>query len=348
MNNYLNNYFSFVPIYNEFIEKYVSKANHSFIIIYIYILKKSINNEMLILSELSQNLNMLASDILRGISYWKEEGLLDYEEIDEKLKVTFFDLNSNKELQNIKNTDISFNDLDAQNEITTSENLLMKSEQSEIKQLYSLAEKKLAKTLSYNEKQILTKLYSEYGMSIEIMATLFTYCVEKRKLNFSYIEKVAIDWHENNIDSIEKLEAYLDLYDKNYKAILKAFGIRNRASIKEEEDYMKKWLVDLNMPLEIIKFCCTRTIMNTGYNRFSYADKIIVGLYEKNIKTIEEAKKVFNEFDREFKNKNNKEVPINYNKQQKNKFFNYKQTEYDHEKIKKMQFELLKMEVGEQ
>ena len=33
----INNYFSFVPLYNFFIEKYMIKANPSFVIVYIYI-----------------------------------------------------------------------------------------------------------------------------------------------------------------------------------------------------------------------------------------------------------------------------------------------------------------------
>ena len=37
--NIMNNYFSFVPIYNLFIEKYMIKSNPSFVVIYIYIKK---------------------------------------------------------------------------------------------------------------------------------------------------------------------------------------------------------------------------------------------------------------------------------------------------------------------
>lgn len=342
----MNNYFSFVPIYNLFIEKYMIKSNPSFVIIYIYILKKSINSEDIDLEDLSKELNILASDIIKALEYWQSQNIISYKQINNKVEVIFFEIKE----QNLQNNGDKKQELDNKDKTYTDEEVTIYSQKEEIQQLFRLAEKKLAKTLTYQDRKILIALYENYGMSLEILAILFTYCIENGKNNLNYIEKVAIDWCENNIDSLEKVETYLKVYNSDFKTIMKFFGILNRAPIKKEEDFMKKWVLDYKMPMPVIEEACVRTVITTGKASFEYASSIIERWKERNVKSLEDIKNLDNEYENYIKSKKEEKQkrveqvfkPNIKNNYGKNKFVNYKQEPLDYELLRKIEIMALK------
>lgn len=342
----MNNYFSFVPIYNLFIEKYMIKSNPSFVIIYIYILKKSINSEDINLEDLSKELNILASDIIKALEYWQSQNIISYKQINNKVEVIFFEIKE----QNLQNNGDKKQELDNKDKTYTDEEVTIYSQKEEIQQLFRLAEKKLAKTLTYQDRKILIALYENYGMSLEILAILFTYCIENGKNNLNYIEKVAIDWCENNIDSLEKVETYLKVYNSDFKTIMKFFGILNRAPIKKEEDFMKKWVLDYKMPMPVIEEACVRTVITTGKASFEYASSIIERWKERNVKSLEDIKNLDNEYENYIKSKKEEKQkrveqvfkPNIKNNYGKNKFVNYKQEPLDYELLRKIEIMALK------
>ena len=335
----INNYFSFVPLYNFFIEKYMIKANPSFVIVYIYILKMLIKNEDIYLDNVSNKLNMLASDVIKALDYWQYEKIISYKQVENKVEITFF----SKKQENINK--ISNNINNKEDKVT------IYSEKEEIQQIFRLAEKKLAKTLSYQDRQTLITLYEDYGMSMEILAVLLTYCIENGKTNFRYIEKVGIDWCENNIDSLEKVEAYLKVTNDDYRAIISAFGIRNRAPIKKEEDFIKKWLLEYKIPIPVIQEACTRAVLQTGQVSFDYANKIIENWKDNNVKTLDDIKKLDDQFENSKKAKENetkkdknvqKTYKNNIKTKNKNKFLNYSQRQPNYELLRKLEIMALK------
>ena len=335
----INNYFSFIPLYNFFIEKYMIKANPSFVIVYIYILKMFINNEDIYLDNVSNKLNMLASDVIKALDYWQYEKIISYKQVENKVEITFF----SKKQENINK--ISNNINNKEDKVT------IYSEKEEIQQIFRLAEKKLAKTLSYQDRQTLITLYEDYGMSMEILAVLLTYCIENGKTNFRYIEKVGIDWCENNIDSLEKVEAYLKVTNDDYRAIMSAFGIRNRAPIKKEEDFIKKWLLEYKIPIPVIQEACIRAVLQTGQVSFDYANKIIENWKDNNVKTLDDIKKLDDQFENSKKAKENetkkdenvqKTYKNNIKTYSKNKFLNYSQRQPNYELLRKLEIMALK------
>ncbi|WP_250278871.1 DnaD domain protein [[Clostridium] colinum] len=347
----INSYFSFVPLYNDFIEKYMIKANSSFVVIYIFLLKCYINKEDIYLDKVSAKLNILASDIIKALDYWKSENIISYKQMQNKVEILFFPF---------KNDEINENNLKKSQNLNYKEDeITINSQKEDIQKIFRLAEKKFAKTLSYQDREILISLYENYGMSIEILAVLFTYCIENGKTNLKYIEKVAIDWCENNIDSIEKVEAYLKVYNNDFKTIMGFFGQSNRTPIKKEEDIMKIWLIDYKMPMKLIEEACTRTVLKTGKVSFEYANSILKDWKDKNITSLEEVKRLDSDYENSLKAKEEEKQKKleqiyknkissnnNFNNYKTNKFVNYKQKEPDYELLKKIQLKALREEVG--
>lgn len=333
----INNYFSFVPLYNTFIEKYIPTTNPNFVVIYIYLLKCYICNEEIVLDKIATKLNILQTDIIKALDYWQSKDIISYKLEENKLKIAFFAIKEH-------------NFVSLQQKTYTDEEITFYSQKEDIQQVFRLAEKKLAKPLSYQDRKILINIYENYCMSIEMMAILFTYCIENGKNNLNYIEKIAIDWCENNIDTLEKVEAYLKIYNNDFKKILKYFGVTNRLPIKKEEDIMKIWLLKYKMPLELIEEACTRTIIKTGNQSFEYANSILKGWYEKNIKTLQDVKQLDTQYENTIKAKENEKQKIaeqkfqRYNNQtyNKSKFVNYNQKQPDYNLLRKIEIMSLK------
>lgn len=341
--NNLSNYFNFTPICNLFIEKYISKANPIFVVIYIFLLNKCFKNESLIINEISKEFDILESDILKCLNYWKEHNLIEYKIENENLYVNFLNIKIETAPKVIIQKEKSYSD----------EEIMFYSKQEEVQQLFRLAENKLAKTLSYQDRKKIIELYEGYNISIEVFATLLTYCKERNKTNFNYIEKVALDWCENGIDTAEKVDEYIKIYDENYKKILKALGI-NSEPTKAQLVYLKKWTNEYKMSLKLIEKACDITLITIGRASFEYVDKILISWKAQNIATIEQVEEINEKFKAEKqikfeenqkklqKNLENKQYSQNY---KNDKFVNYTQPKLDFKKLREYEIKNLRGEI---
>ncbi|MFI3231402.1 MAG: hypothetical protein R3Y29_07645, partial [bacterium] len=88
-------YFPYFPMSNEFIENYMIKSNPNFVIIYIYILKKTMENKIINMDEISNNLNLLSSDIVKSLQYWQNNNLIKFTIINNIIDIEYFEVPSN-------------------------------------------------------------------------------------------------------------------------------------------------------------------------------------------------------------------------------------------------------------
>lgn len=353
----VQNYFPFVPISREFVENYMLEANPSFVVIYIYMLERFSSGEETKINDIVASTNMLETDIRRSLDYWKDKGLIKYNILDDDksnvLEVIFLNCESSdkKELKELKkineNSEITKKSqkklieqefrvpVQTMNDVANAEYY---SKIDDIQATFRLAEKKLGKTLSHSERNILLNLRENYGISIEVLASLFTYCVEMGKSNLYYMEKVAINWVENEIDTPEKVEAYLTHTNqraKETRRIMYALGIKNREPIKDEIDYIDKWISKYKMPLEIIEEACTRTIMGARGPNFKYVNTILESWFEGNAFSFEEIKLLDERHEK--KNNNNSRKDKKFNKSSNNRFANYNQKPVPTDVLKKIE-----------
>ena len=65
-------------IANDFIDKYMAKANGEFVKVYLFLLRhKDDSAASLAPSAIADCLNLTENDILRALRYWESEGLLN-------------------------------------------------------------------------------------------------------------------------------------------------------------------------------------------------------------------------------------------------------------------------------
>ena len=155
----------------------------------------------------------------------------------------------------------------------------------EVKWLLNIIEIYLDRLIKPMDLQLIMYLYESLGFSPELIMYLYEYCVSKNKKNPSYIEAVALSWAEEEIDTVEKAEAATVLYNSNYNAVNKAFGL-NRSPGNVEKQFINKWLNKFGFTIEIIVEACNRTILMTQKPDFKYTDKILENWFKKDVKEL--------------------------------------------------------------
>ena len=143
-------------------------------------------------------------------------------------------------------------------------------------------------------------------------------------MGMRYMEKVAMDWADKGIFDQESAEDYLNLNVNQYRKIMRYFGITGRNPSEEEQGFMSSWLRKLEMPLDIIKEACNRTVNNTGKASFSYANTILNDWHNAGVKTLAQVKQL----DEEYRQKKKKTQKKN-EQSGANTFNNYDKRVYD-------------------
>lgn len=141
----------------------------------------------------------------------------------------------------------------------------------------------LKKNLTPNDLHILFGLKDWLKMSDTLIYFLIEHCAERNHTHLSYIEKIAIDWHEKQIETVEQAKDYLASYPSYYYTVLKAYGIYNLAPIPAQIKMIDKWLKNYQLPMDLIVYACEKTILQAGKPELNYTDSILKAWKEKQL-----------------------------------------------------------------
>jgi len=326
------------PVSNIFIDKYMPQANATFVKVYLYGLRHcfSGNNEI-DNKQVAKDLNILESDVVNAWIYWESVGaikLIRSNNTDD-FDIEFIDLPSAEQEKQKKVSRIV---LDSRPNYSPEEISIYIEQDENIRYMYNVAQEKLGKMLSSSDISILYSLYDWLRLPVEVIVMLIEYCVSINKRNMRYIEKVAIHWADEGINTVDKVEQHLmQIEEKRSKlyAIKKCFGITDRQLTSTEENYILQWTDKMKFDMEMIAKAYELTILNTGKLSFPYLNSILQSWHEKGITTVTEVEKEKKQY-----KENNKEKYKNHASskdiKRSNKFINFKQTKYNFEEIEKI------------
>lgn len=316
------NKINFTPVSNVFIEKYMPSARGEFIKVYLLLLKFTTTNEPGVNGEIiASKLNLLESDVMNALHYWNEQGVIKLNPIDK-----------------MNNFNIEFLPLDdIHSEGSSNVNLLdTLLNNSETTGMLKEIEKILARPLSNKEMEMYLNWQKDFSFTSELILLLVEYCSSKGKNDYRYIEKVALSWHDMNIDSIEKAQNYIKhTEDKwvKYRQILNYLGIKNTEMMKPQEDLLNKWLFTYKFDIKLIEKACDICFERLNRADFKYIDGILSKWFSDNIKTLEDVAIK----DRNHKaNYNNNNYNNKYkNNKNSNCFNNFQGRNYDYNSLEK-------------
>lgn len=349
---------------NIFIDSYMPSANGAYVKVYIYLLRCMTSADLEItISSIADHLDDTEKDIIRALCYWEKVNLLSLvRDTDNQIvSITINDIYTTENNQNTEEFATATASAPATppsipeqvetvpippNQIfekpTYSEAQIKQlTGNDEVKWLLNIIEIYLDRLIKPMDLQLILYLYESLGFSAELIMYLYEYCVSKNKKNPSYIEAVALSWAEEGIDTVEKAEAATVLYNSNYNAVNKAFGL-NRAPGNVEKQFINKWLNKFGFTIDIIVEACNRTILMTQKPDFKYADKILENWSKKGVKDLSQVARLDEEHTKNVhsKAKSTKVIPV-AKQSQSNRFNAFPQRSYTDEDYSSMEQRLL-------
>ncbi len=299
---------------NEFIDQYMVSANGEHVKVYLYILCHK--DEDITISSIADALNHTEADVTRAIAYWEKVGVIKKPE-ESPVK---------EKAPNIQMSEPKPQKPKVKEKVVYTQDQVMKLQSDEdFSQLLYIAQQYLNKVFTQRECAVYAYLYDGLQMSIELLEFLTEYCVQNNHTSIRYIETVALNWHENQIDTVERAKAYTMGFGKDVFGVLKAFGINDRSPAESEKEIINKWYKELGFTKEIIIEACRRTIDTIHTPSFQYADKILTQWKKQGVKHLSDISNLDQK--RQSKGKSEKGKPAN------NRFHNFEQRDTNYESL---------------
>lgn len=318
--------YSVTPISNRFIDEYMLNANGEFVKIYLYLLRALAAPDFDVsVCHIADIFNHTEKDVIRALKYWEQTGLLRLN-MDASNQLTNIHINeiiskctdTNVCQENSVRKQISGQT--SSGPVTTSitatpaasdtaeasgrkqsppessavppkhgysaNELDSFKEKSDVIEFLYLAQKYIGKPLSGSDTNTLLYLYDGLGFEAELIEYLIEYCVSNGHKSLRYMEKTALSWAEEGIDTVDKAKANTTLYNKSCYPVLKAFGLNGRNPGESEKALIIKWTNSYGFTMDIILDACNRTMKQIHQPSFEYADSILTKWKERGIRTI--------------------------------------------------------------
>lgn len=323
-------------ISKEFADRYVRFANPEYLRVYIYA-RTAFESEGVIISipKLAERLQTDDRNIRWAFEYWSACGAVrvnkdKYEFLDIDRALTGEKTNA----ETIKKRDLqtrSKSHLLSRPSYTAVEIDAAAKLNDEIDYLFKKAEELLSRTLSQTDVEMLYSFVDWLGLPVEVVVMLLTYVTSIDKASKKYIESVAIDWANKEINTYEKAEEHvrrLEIADTVERKLRRILGIYDRSLTSTEKKYFKTWTENFEFDDEMYEIAYDRTIEGTGKLSYAYMNKILQTWNDEGIKNTDMLKRS----DELYKMVNlNKEENIQV---KKSKFNNYTDTnEIDYSKM---------------
>lgn len=168
------------------------------------------------------------------------------------------------------------------------------AESTEIACLMQEAEQILGRLISNGDSATLLMIHDDFGLPADVIIMLLQYVVSIGRANTRYIEKVAMNWADEEIFTHEKAEAKLRRLDESRKAwrtVEQALGIVHRAPTAKEEAFASAWVSQWQFTVPMLHEAYERNVDATGKFSPNYMNKILERWHKDGITTLEQAQK---------------------------------------------------------
>jgi DnaD/phage-associated family protein len=159
-------------------------------------------------------------------------------------------------------------------------------------------QRRLGKVLSTNDLKSLYTIYDFSGLPPEVILLVVNWTIEEFQRKYGpsrlprlpQIQQEAMRWKERGVDTVESAEAHMrrlaQLRDRSVQ-ILALLDIRDHKPIKQEKEYIARWL-DMGFPDEVIRLAYEKTIMQTQKLSWKYLDSILTDWHQKGLHSVKE------------------------------------------------------------
>ena len=170
--------------------------------------------------------------------------------------------------------------------------LKRQKESEEFAYLLDTASARLGRPISHGDMETLLYLYDTAGLPIEVILMVLAYAVAAGKLHMRYVEKVALDWADQGIDTIAAAAQHLLRLERRDQA-----GARVQALLQPErpltaaqKETAEKWLHEWRMADGLIQLAAKLCQTKIGKLNLAYVDMILESWHLDGVDTLEKAR----------------------------------------------------------
>ena len=335
------------PISNRFIDEYLPSANPAYVTVYILLYRHTFHKENIDTQYVSSKLNLLESDVVNALKYWEQRGLLKLTSSSDSFLIEFLEVKSTDE-NNTSQPETKINSeqlekitpllLETKPDYSLEEINMYMGNSEEVRNMIAFSGRCLGKHLNYNDIKTIYSFYDWLRLPFDVIYFLLEYCcldLEQRSLR--YIEKVALDWHDNNIETTEQAKKHVMQYSQ-YRKILKIVGMPNIDPTPLQIKFMQTWINEFKMSIDLIVEASNKTIDAIGKPSFNYTNKILKEWNEKDIKTIDAAQEDIKKFKDQQGEKFSKSVINSTVTIKPTRFVNFQQSEWEFDEAREERY----------
>ena len=149
----------------------------------------------------------------------------------------------------------------------------------------------IGRILTSVESARLLSIYNYYHFEPEVLLMMLEYSRKRTKRPFSFLEKMAMEWHEAGIVTMSAAEKHfviLEQREKNEAEVASLLGIERPLTLREKQ-FIQAWFEDFGYRIDMI----TEAYQQTGKDSVSYLNSVLRNWYASGYKTVEETRKEF-------------------------------------------------------
>ena len=331
---------------NAFLDRYLPQADGEYVKIYLLLWRYFCDKKPISIGQLADLLDDTEKDVLRGIRYWVKTGLMqavvnDHQEIYSIRFLSVPDVVP-QEKHMVVPSAATEAVVTAEEPVASQKKAVVKhaiskekrkalAADEEFGQLVYIVGKYLDRPMKQTDSEVLGYLYGELGMRADLLEYLVESCVDAGHNSIHYIEKIALDWHEKGIRTVEDAREQAEICRKQYYQVLKAFGLTRRGPAPEEKKVMDVWFYDYGFQLDIVLEACSRTINSIHEPSFNYAGGILADWKKKGVRSRSDIDALDQAFAKEQETKKGQRKEA----AKPNRFHNFDQVGYDYDAIVK-------------
>ena len=168
------------------------------------------------------------------------------------------------------------------------------AESPEIAMLMQEAQVILGRLINNGDSSTLLMMHDYLGLPTDVILMLLQYTVSVGKSNMRYIEKAAINWADEEINTHEKAEEKIRRLNESTRAwgvVEQTLGIARRSPTKQETELASRWVSEWRFSPDMIREAYERCVDQTGKLSLRYMHKILERWQREGIHSLEQARR---------------------------------------------------------
>jgi DnaD/phage-associated family protein len=252
---------SITPVENIFIDEFMPQAPSDYVKVYLYGLRQcfSPSKQDNDVESFARVLNLTPETVANAFEYWARYRLVT---LVSKVPLAY-----------------------VFNHIQTVVNTAIPAANGKDYSIYNASVQSLfpGRMLTAQEMNITYDWLDLYHLPEEVILLLIQYCISRKgsDIGFKYIDKIARDWAEKRIFTIEAAEKLIDEDQQRFSGayrVLNQLGITGRSATPDELALLGKWTKEFGFALDAILYACRETTCISNPN-MRYLDKVLTNMH---------------------------------------------------------------------